>query len=232
MRVWSHPVGSESQAIISWIQIAYRLHNIVSCVLARRFFLRPAATVETMNGSIWTRREWLAGIAALSVQSLASARADRATAQSPIGNYIDAHVHVWTRDQSLYPRSGPDRAAQFSPASFTPEELFANAKPCGVKRVVLVQMSFFGFDNSYMLDAIAKYKGTFGGVAVIDDAAPNVCSEMRRLARLGVRGFRIVSGKQPENWLDSSSYGGNVEVRCRNFSGHVYLGGSGGAAVR
>jgi predicted TIM-barrel fold metal-dependent hydrolase len=158
-----------------------------------------------MNGAIWTRREWLAGIAALSLQSLASARSDQATPQSPVGNYIDAHVHLWTPDQSLYPRSGPDRAAQFAPASFTPEELFANAKPCGVKRVVLIQMSFFGFDNSYMLDAIAKYKGIFRGVAVIDDAAPNVSSEMRRLAGLGVRGFRIVSGKQPENWLDSSS---------------------------
>lgn len=158
-----------------------------------------------MNGSIWTRREWLAGIAALSAQPLLSARSHRATPQSPPDDYIDAHVHIWTPDQSRYPRSGPDRAAQYAPASFTPKELFANAKPCGVKRVVLVQMSFFGFDNSYMLDAIEKYKGTLRGVAVVDDAAPNVCSEMRRLVGLGVRGFRIVSGKQPQNWLDSSS---------------------------
>ena len=156
-----------------------------------------------MNGCIWTRREWLAGIAALGVQSLALTRSDR-VAQSAPDDCIDAHVHLWTPDQSRYPRSGPDRDAQYEPPAFTSEEWFANAKPCGVNRVVLVQMNFFGFDNSYMLDAIAKHKGTFRGVAVVDDAAPNVCGEMRRLAGLGVRGFRIVSGKQPQTWLDSS----------------------------
>jgi predicted TIM-barrel fold metal-dependent hydrolase len=137
------------------------------------------------------------------MQSLALAGAERAAAQPAPDDYIDAHVHLWTPGQSRYPRSGAERSAQYEPASFTPQELFANAKPCGVRRVVLVQMNFFGFDNSYMLDAIAKYKATFCGVAVVDRAAPNVCGEMRRLAGLGVRGFRIVSGKQPQTWLDS-----------------------------
>jgi len=117
--------------------------------------------------------------------------------------YIDAHVHVWTPDRSRYPRSGRDRDAQFEPASFTPEELFANARPCGVKRVVLIQMNFYGFDNSYMLDAIKKYEGDFCGVAVVDETAPDVSRNMRRLATLGVRGFRINPGDQPGVWPDS-----------------------------
>ena len=115
----------------------------------------------------------------------------------------DAHVHVWTPDKGRYPRSGPDRDAKFEPASFTPEQLFANANPCGVSRVVLVQMSFYGFDNSFMLDAIKKYKGTFRGVAVIDETAPDVSRKMRELAALGVRGFRITPRDQTHTWLDS-----------------------------
>jgi predicted TIM-barrel fold metal-dependent hydrolase len=119
------------------------------------------------------------------------------------GEYVDAHVHVWTPDRSRYPRSGRDREAQYEPASFTPEELFANAKPCGVKRVVLIQMNFYGFDNSYMLDAIKKHEGNFCGVAVIDETAPDVSPNMQKLATLGVRGFRIDPRDQPEVWLDS-----------------------------
>jgi predicted TIM-barrel fold metal-dependent hydrolase len=118
------------------------------------------------------------------------------------GDYIDAHVHVWTPDQNRYPRSGPDRAAQFDPASFTPEELLRTARPSGVRRVVLVQMNFYGFDNSFMLDAIARYPSVFRGVAVIDETAPDACQQMRRLVGVGVRGFRIVSGKAA--WLDSA----------------------------
>jgi predicted TIM-barrel fold metal-dependent hydrolase len=158
-----------------------------------------------MNGSLWTRREWLVGIAAwLNMQSaVTAARGEFAAAPDRADEYIDAHVHVWTPDKSRYPRVGRDRDAQFEPASFAPEELFANAKPCGVNRVVLVQMNFYGFDNSYMLDAIKQYKGAFRGVAVIDETAPNVSRNMRNLATLGVRGFRISPGDQPQTWLDS-----------------------------
>jgi predicted TIM-barrel fold metal-dependent hydrolase len=154
-----------------------------------------------MSNPHFTRRQWLAGMSALGMQSLTFAKSESATTAD---GYIDAHVHLWTSDQTKYPRSGPNRDSEYQPATFTAEDLFANAKPCGVKRVVLIQMSFFGFDNSYMLDAISKYKGSFTGVAVVDDASPNVCQEMRRLGGLGVRGFRIVSGTQPQNWLDSS----------------------------
>jgi predicted TIM-barrel fold metal-dependent hydrolase len=157
-----------------------------------------------MNGSSWTRREWLVGIAAswLKMQSPVKAL-ELAVAPDRADEYIDAHVHVWTPDKSRYPRSGRDRDAQFEPANFTPEELFANMKPCGVKRVVLIQMNFYGFDNSYMLDTIMKYKGIFRGVAIVDETAPDVAHNMRHLAAQGVRGFRISPGDQPQTWLDS-----------------------------
>ena len=37
--------------------------------------------------------------------------------------------------------------------------------------MVLIQMSFYGYDNRYMLDAIKMYPGQFSGVAVIDQNA-------------------------------------------------------------
>lgn len=114
---------------------------------------------------------------------------------------IDAHVHVWTSDNVRYPRASGER--DYEPASFTPEELFAHSRPAGVKRVVLIQMSFYRFDNSYMLDAMRAHPGVFSGVAVIDSTAPDVAATMRALHRQGVRGFRITPGGNPRGWLDT-----------------------------
>lgn len=116
---------------------------------------------------------------------------------------IDAHVHVWTPDTDNYPLAAGFRRDEMKPASFTPDELFAHARPAGVGRVVLIQMSFYGFDNRYMLDAIRGYPGVFSGVAVIDDHAERPEVEMRRLKELGVRGFRIYPRNRPaDRWLD------------------------------
>ncbi|HEV7224326.1 MAG TPA: amidohydrolase family protein, partial [Pirellulales bacterium] len=71
-------------------------------------------------------------------------------------------------------------------------------------RIVLIQMSFYGFDNAYMLDSIERFPGVFSGVAVIDDGVEAPQAEMRRLALLGVRGFRIYPRNQPvDRWLDA-----------------------------
>ena len=115
---------------------------------------------------------------------------------------IDAHVHVWTDDVRRYPRAAGER--DYLPKRFTPEDLFRHARPAGVQRVVLIQMSFYRFDNSYMLDCIRKHKGgTFSGVAVVNSAATGVDKQMRQLAQNGVRGFRIAPAGSPQTWLDS-----------------------------
>ncbi len=119
---------------------------------------------------------------------------------------IDAHVHVWTPDTAHYPLAAGFRAEEMQPPSFTPEQLWQHAQPCGVARVVLIQMSFYGFDNSYMLDTIKQFPDQFRGVAVIDDHAAQPQDEMRRLAKLGVRGFRIYPRTQDlPHWLDGDS---------------------------
>jgi len=122
-------------------------------------------------------------------------------------NYIDAHVHVWTPDTTRFPLAPGFTREHMMPPSFTPEELFKHSEPSGVDRVVLIQMSYYGFANGYMLDAMQRFPTVFSGIAVIDPFAERPDREMQRLAALGVRGIRIRPGDRPiETWLDGDGY--------------------------
>ncbi|HEV7801326.1 MAG TPA: amidohydrolase family protein [Burkholderiales bacterium] len=59
----------------------------------------------------------------------------------------------------------------------------------GVQRMVLVQPSVYGSDNSVMLNAMAELGERARGVAVVDDDVSDV--ELERLNDAGVRGVRI-----------------------------------------
>lgn len=121
---------------------------------------------------------------------------------------VDAHVHVWTDDLTAYPLAPGYTRGQMRPSTFPPEVLLAHARPCGVERIVLIQMSYYGFDNSYMLDVMAAHPGVFGGVAVIDHRAADVEAQMDRLLARGVRGFRIQpAGRPAGEWLRAPGYG-------------------------
>jgi predicted TIM-barrel fold metal-dependent hydrolase len=114
---------------------------------------------------------------------------------------IDAHVHVWTDDRVGYPRQ--PGAPDYSPPRFTPEDFLACAGPNGVTRAVLVQVSFYGSDNSYLLDSLNAHPGVFSGIAFVSDKMPDPGAAMAMLVDRGVRGFRIVPGGAPGTWLDA-----------------------------
>jgi predicted TIM-barrel fold metal-dependent hydrolase len=118
--------------------------------------------------------------------------------------FIDAHVHLWTPDTKAYPLAeGFTVTKDMVPASFTPEELFAQCRPEGVDRVVLIQMSFYKYDNRYMLDMIERHDDVFSGVAIVDENGPDVCRTMKSLAGKDVRGFRVYASRaQAEAWGD------------------------------
>ena len=79
-------------------------------------------------------------------------------------------------------------------------------RPEGVSRVVLIQMSFYQFDNRYMLEAIAAHPGTFRGVALLDPNAPRLRERMVELRAAGVRGFRLSANQASvEEWLQSDN---------------------------
>ncbi|MBN9658581.1 MAG: amidohydrolase family protein [Acidobacteria bacterium] len=118
---------------------------------------------------------------------------------------IDAHVHVWTDDCDRYPRVWP--GTEFAPLHFPPEKLFRHSLPNGVARAVLVQMSFYGCDNSFMLDCLRAHPGVFGAIGVVDWSTPEVGAAMLALARHGVRGFRIHTESSAEEWLADPGMG-------------------------
>ncbi|MEN9575018.1 MAG: hypothetical protein RL514_2873 [Verrucomicrobiota bacterium] len=132
--------------------------------------------------------------------------------------FVDAHVHIWTPDTDAFPLAAGFPKSAMQPPSFTAEEFLAIARPHGVTRVVLIQMSFYRFDNRYMTDAMRRFPGVFGGVGIVDDTAPRPQDAMRALAKQGVRGFRIHPGQQTvDAWLGSS---GMTEMwRCAGDDG-------------
>jgi predicted TIM-barrel fold metal-dependent hydrolase len=120
---------------------------------------------------------------------------------------IDAHSHLWTPDTTRYPLAKGFTRENMKPPSWTPEELFAACKPEGVTQAVAIQMSFYGFDNSYMLDCMKRFPGVFGGVAVIDWTAEKPDTEMGKMAKGGVRGFRVRPGDPPDpKWMETPSF--------------------------
>ncbi|MCG3195894.1 MAG: hypothetical protein GHCLOJNM_00363 [bacterium] len=153
-----------------------------------------------------SRRECLKTLAVSSAALPASAPWP-ALAGGPPGSssgYIDGHVHVWSSDTIRYPLAPDQRKEQMRPASFTPEDFFTHAGRCGVTRANLIQMSYYGFDNSYMLDMIAAHPGAFVGTAIVDPFGPDLEGEMTRLAARGCPAFRIQpahSKQPPESWL-------------------------------
>src|SRR5437016_2654141 len=115
----------------------------------------------------------------------------RAFTNMPLEHYIDAHSHIWTPDTARYPLAKSFTVDDMRPKSFTAEELLAICRPAGVGRVNLIQMSYYEFDNSYMLDAIKKYPDRFVGTAIVDPLSDKPDDAMRALLPKGVRAFRI-----------------------------------------
>jgi len=98
----------------------------------------------------------------------------------------DSHVHIV---------GSPDRYPQVTERTYLADlapldELKRRGAPHGITRFVIVQPSFYGFDNSATLDALDELGGNGRGVAVIDPAATPDAT-FADMHRRGVRGLRI-----------------------------------------
>jgi predicted TIM-barrel fold metal-dependent hydrolase len=116
---------------------------------------------------------------------------------------IDAHVHVWDHPSTRFPYGPNYRGPAPDPIRFPPETLLRIAQPAGVKRIVLVQMSYYGTDNSFMLEAMRSHPTLFSGIAIVDHLSSALKMELIRLSSLGIRGLRIQQGGASDDWLDS-----------------------------
>ncbi len=123
--------------------------------------------------------------------------------------YIDAHSHIWTPDVAHYPLAAGFTVADMKPPSFTAEQLLATCRPANVGRVNLIQMSYYAFDNRYMIDMIKLYPDRFVGTAIIDPFRPDPGAAMIELGKQCVHAFRIqphYSKLPPERWLQPEGY--------------------------
>lgn len=97
----------------------------------------------------------------------------------------DCHVHIFG-PRARYPLTR-DRA--YTPPEASIEGLLALQERLGLERVVIVQPSVYGTDNSCTLDAMQRLGPRARGVAVIDSRTSE--EELRVMQRAGVRGVRV-----------------------------------------
>ena len=145
---------------------------------------------------------------AVAASALAAGCAAPSSSPSKSWGIIDAHVHVWTPNLKKYPLWEGYTREDMKPPSFTPEQLFAHCQPEGVDRIVLIQMSYYRFDNSYMLDCMERFPGVFGAVGIVDWFGGRPDADMARLAKRGVRGFRVTNrdAADKEKWIETPGF--------------------------
>jgi predicted TIM-barrel fold metal-dependent hydrolase len=97
---------------------------------------------------------------------------------------IDTHAHVFQRGLTLAParRYAPDYDA-------TLDDYLAMLDGHGIARGVLVQPSFLGTDNSYLLAALRRVPARLRGVAVVDPAVP--LATLKAMQAAGIAGVRL-----------------------------------------
>lgn len=99
------------------------------------------------------------------------------------GRGIDTHAHVFDATLPLSP------TRRYTPRySALPGTYLENLAARGFDRGVLVQPSFLGVDNSYLLAALDAHPSRFRGVIVVD---PDEHVDLGALASRGVRGVRV-----------------------------------------
>ena len=130
----------------------------------------------------------------------------------------DCHMHIFG-DPARYP---PAAWRAYDP---TPAELpayDAEAARMGFSRVVFVQPSAYGVDNSCMLDALRARPADSRGVAVIDDTTTD--ADLTQMATLGVRGVRLnlVSNGIPDPAAAAAQLRATA-ARVRELGWHVQI---------
>ena len=104
---------------------------------------------------------------------------------------VDSHFHVFEAGQSVPDaRYSPDYEARFSNWQVASQQV-------GVTHGVLVQTSFMGTDNSYLLKHLQQNADTLRGVAVVAPTAG--FEQLVDLNTQGVRGIRINLAGQPHD---------------------------------
>jgi L-fuconolactonase len=142
---------------------------------------------------MWNRRRFIAAsIATSTMRSLAGT-----STASPL--LIDSHVHVWKHDPAFPFAPGAHPPAEDA----SPETLLELMQANRVSRTVLIQVSHYRWDNSYLASVLKKYPKKFHGVCRVnpeDPAAPDQLSQLTQ--DHGFHGVRLSPASTPDgDWI-------------------------------
>ncbi len=104
---------------------------------------------------------------------------------------VDAHIHVFTTRLNMTPNR-----RYTPPHDATPEQFAKILMAHDVPMAVIVQPSFLGVDNSYLVEALEDRPDMFRGIAVVDPFVSD--RELEAMDAAGVVGIRFnLVGRDP-----------------------------------
>ena len=146
-----------------------------------------------------TRRNLIAGGLMAGVSGLIGDRGTAYATASQPRTKVTFAVPPGATDCAVHVYNDPKRHPFWEGRTYTPEpatvpELKEMMRTLGVDRVVVVQASTYGTDNSIVIDSIRELGPGARGVAVIDDKTTEAALD--DMHRGGVRGIRLSLGNQ------------------------------------
>ena len=124
-----------------------------------------------------------------------------------MASFIDIHPHIIADDDSKYPRN-PLFGVQSDWSRERPvtiDGLIAAMDQAGVAKAAIVQSSTcYGYDNSYLVDSVARYPGRFTAVGSVDLLQPDAPERILHWMGKGITGLRLFTGGSTAAF-DSSS---------------------------
>jgi L-fuconolactonase len=127
---------------------------------------------------------------------------------------IDIHPHIISQDTSRYPIAPlGGKRSEWSitrPVDFA--GLVAQTDAAGVHKAAIVHSSTtYGYDNSYLADAIAGHGARFTGVFSVDVRAADAATQIRHWVGRGLTGLRLFAAgstvKSGQEWIaDPATY--------------------------
>src|SRR5690606_22221425 len=122
---------------------------------------------------------------------------------------VDIHPHIISSDTKRYPVApiGGHQSGWSQKRPVSMEQMLTDMDKAGVDKAAIVHAStVYGFDNSYVADAVAAHPDRFTGVFSVDVLAPDAPEKMRYWVGRKLSGLRIFTtgstmpGQQP--WLE------------------------------
>lgn len=122
---------------------------------------------------------------------------------------LDIHPHIISTDTRKYPRDplGGTQSTWSRDRPTTYEQLIAAMDDANVTKAAIVQASTcYGFDNTYVADAVAAHPERFTGVFSVDVLGPDAREKIKYWVGKGLTGLRLfTTGSTMPNqatWLD------------------------------